>query len=570
MDQPKPRILVVDDDPDILVLLRHRLEQLGYAVSTAAHGAEALAKLAGEEPALVLLDLRLPRLSGLDVLQQIKQTAPEVTVIVMTAYASVEKAVEAMKAGAYDFLTKPLTPGHLELVIQKAFEREALQRAQHLLQAELDGKAQPIIGESPALRQVVERARRAAQSPATVLLLGESGTGKEVFARAIHAWSPRRTQPFVVVNCAALSEELIASDLFGHEKGAFTGAHQRKPGKLELAAGGTVFLDEVGELPPALQAKLLRVLQDHTFERVGGTRTLQVDIRVIAATNRDLPRAVAAGTFREDLFFRLHVIPLTLPPLRERREDIPRLAESFVQKHSLKLKRLGMRLAPEALECLRLYDWPGNVRELENVIERAVVLSSGALIQPEDLALPAPENSQPLSGAARYQIRLEAVEQESFAVETAQNKTVSRPDSWTGEPDAAILRSMETRVPRRQRVGRESPPDARLRLATTRLAEAERERLWAIVAAHDAGLSIRQIAAATGLSRSRIHQLLQDDDARELRAWLPHRLDRELAADVQPDTEHPAFDSVLQARGADEVEVLRWCMDWLAQLKRGG
>jgi DNA-binding NtrC family response regulator len=412
MDQPKPRILVVDDDRDLLELLRHRLEQLGYAVSTATHGAEALAKLASEEPVLALLDLRLPRLSGLDVLHQIKHTAPEVTVIVMTAYASVERAVEAMKAGAYDFLTKPLTPGHLELVVQKAVEREALQRAQHLLQTELDEKAQPIIGDSPTLRQAVERARRAAQSPTTILLLGESGTGKEVFARAIHVWSPRRTQPFVVVNCAALSEELIASDLFGHERGAFTGALQRKPGKLELAAGGTVFLDEIGELPPALQAKLLRVLQDHTFERVGGTRTLQVDIRVIAATHRDLARAVAAGTFREDLFFRLHVIPLLLPPLRERREDIPRLAEFFVQKHRLKLKRPGMRLAPEVLECLQLYDWPGNVREMENVIERAVVLSSGALIQPEDLALPAPKNSQALAGAARYQMRLEAAERD--------------------------------------------------------------------------------------------------------------------------------------------------------------
>src|SRR5882724_3945823 len=341
MEQLRPHILVVDDDLDFLTLLRLRLEQLGYAVRTAATGLEALGTLASDQPALVLLDLRLPRLSGLDVLTQLKQTAPDLTVIVMTAYGTVEKAVEAMKAGAADFLTKPLTPGHLELVVQKALERQALERAQHLLQAELDGKAQPLIGESPALRPVLGQARRAASSAATVLLLGESGTGKEVFARTIHAWSPRRAQPFVVVNCAALSDELIASDLFGHEKGAFTGAHQRKLGKLELAAGGTVFLDEVGELPPALQAKLLRVLQDHAFERVGGTRTLQVDIRIIAATNRDLPRAVRGGTFREDLFFRLHVIPLTLPPLRERLEDLPRLAEFFVQQHGRALQAAG-------------------------------------------------------------------------------------------------------------------------------------------------------------------------------------------------------------------------------------
>jgi DNA-binding NtrC family response regulator len=412
MDQPKPRILVVDDDPDILVLLQYRLEQLGYAVRTATHGLEALAKLASEQPALILLDLRLPRLSGLDVLQQIKLAAPEVTVIVMTAYASVEKAVEAMKAGAFDFLTKPLTPGHLELVVHKAFERQALERAQHLLQAELDDRTQPIIGHSPVLRQAMERARRAAQSPATVLLLGESGTGKEVFARAIHAWSPRRTQPFVVINCAALSHELIASDLFGHEKGAFTGAHQRKPGKLELADGGTAFFDEIGELPAALQSKLLRVLQEHTFERVGGTRTLQVDIRVIAATNRDLPSAVTAGTFREDLFFRLHVIPLTLPPLRERPEDIPQLAEFFVQKRRTALQRPGMCLAPEALELLQQYDWPGNVRELENVIERAMVFSNGEVIQPEDLVLPALRGTPSTAGVPQYQMRLETVEQE--------------------------------------------------------------------------------------------------------------------------------------------------------------
>ena len=402
---------MIDDDPDILDLLRHRLAQLGYVVRTATHGMEALGALASDQPALVLLDLRLPRLSGLEVLKRIKQTAPEVTVIVMTAYATVERAVEAMREGAYDFLTKPLTPGHLELVVQKAFEREALQRAQHLLQEELEGKAHSILGESPAIRQAIEFARRAAQSSATVLLLGESGTGKEVFARAIHAWSPRRTQPFVVVDCAALSEELIASDLFGHEKGAFTGAHQQKRGKLELAAGGTVFLDEVGELPPALQVKLLRVLQEHAFERVGGTRTLQVDLRVVAATNRDLPRAVGAGAFREDLFFRLHVIPLTLPPLRERRADIPLLAASFLQRHGVKRGRPGTRFAPAALAQLEAYDWPGNVRELENVIERAVVLSPHEEIQPEELAVPAFERPSPTPSASRYERQLEAAEQ---------------------------------------------------------------------------------------------------------------------------------------------------------------
>ena len=228
-----------------------------------------------------------------------------------------------------------------------------------------------------------------------MLLLGESGTGKEVFARAMHAWSPRRARPFVVVNCAALPEELVESELFGHEKGAFTGAHQRRPGKLELADGGTVFLDEIGEMPPTLQAKLLRVLQDHAFERVGGTGTIQVDVRVIAATNRDLGRAVQEGRFREDLFFRLNVIPITLPPLRERREDVPLLAEFFLKKLAEDLERPGVSLSPEAREALLHLDWPGNVRELHNVLERAVVLSSGDVIEPEDLEVLAPATPSP-------------------------------------------------------------------------------------------------------------------------------------------------------------------------------
>ena len=341
--------------------------------------------------------------------------SPELTVIIMTAYATVERAVEAMKEGAVDFLTKPLTPGHLELVVQKAFERQALERAHSLLQEESDRKAQEmILGESPAIRQAIERTRRAAQSQATVLLLGESGTGKEVFARAIHGWSPRRMHPFVVVNCAALSEELMASELFGHEKGAFTGAHQRKQGKLELAAGGTAFLDEIGEMRPALQSKLLRVLQEHAFERVGGTRIIEVDVRVIAATNRDLPQAIKAGAFREDLFFRLNVIPITLPPLRERKEDIPRLATFFLQKYSLETKKPGMRFVPEALEALATHDWPGNVRELENIVERAVVLSSGAEIQPEELVLPAGGLSLAAGEGSPYQSRLEVAEKEVF------------------------------------------------------------------------------------------------------------------------------------------------------------
>jgi DNA-binding NtrC family response regulator len=403
---------VVDDDPDVLRLLRYRLEQLDFGVSTAVDGTEALQKIEADSAALVLVDLRLPGMSGLDVLKAVKQISPDTIVVVMTAYATVEKAVEAMREGAYDFLTKPLTPGHLELVLQKAFERQALQRSQRLLQEELDWKTQPIVGEAPPIRRAIELAHRAAQSSSTVLLLGESGTGKEVFARAIHAWSPRRTQPCVVVNCAALSEELVASELFGHERGAFTGAHQRKQGKLELAAGGTVFLDEIAEMPPALQAKLLRVLQDHCFERVGGSQAIHADIRIISATNRDLDQAIEESTFREDLFFRLNVIPVTLPPLRERKEDIPRLAEVFISRHCRDLKKPVMRLTSQALELLKDYDWPGNIRELGNVIERAVVLSAGDQIARDDVTLPSRRARS--EGSEGYQTRIDLAEKDSL------------------------------------------------------------------------------------------------------------------------------------------------------------
>jgi DNA-binding NtrC family response regulator len=290
-----------------------------------------------------------------------------------------------MKKGAYDFVTKPLDPQHFAIVLAKALERQALRDANALLSSELGDRYAAIVGDSSQMAEVLDVVRRAAPSGATMLLLGESGTGKEVVARAIHRWSDRRDQPFVVVNCVALSEELLESELFGHEKGAFTGAHQQKRGKLEVAHRGTVFLDEIGDIRPALQAKLLRVLQDQTFERVGGTRPIRTDVRFVAATNRDLRAAVRDGLFRLDLFYRLNVLSVTLPPLRERAGDVPALAQHFLERYRRELKRDQLGLTPEALTCLRRYAWPGNVRELENVIERAAVLADGPDVTPRDL-----------------------------------------------------------------------------------------------------------------------------------------------------------------------------------------
>jgi len=295
--------------------------------------------------------------------------------------------VEAMRAGAYDFLPKPLDPAHLEVVINKALERESLREENRLLHGELDSLERPLVGESPAIQEVVRTAQQAAASNATILLRGESGTGKEILARAIHRWSPRRNSPLVTVNCVALSEDLLESELFGHEKGAFTGAHQRKRGKIELANGGTLFLDEIGDIRPLLQAKLLRLLQEQEFERVGGTRPIRVDVRFVAATNTDLERAMKEGRFRQDLYYRLNVVSLTLPPLRERRGDVEPLARHFVEKYSAELKRPPKAILPEAMAILAGHRWPGNVRELENAIERAVVLSAGPAIGPWDLPI---------------------------------------------------------------------------------------------------------------------------------------------------------------------------------------
>ncbi|MGH9870568.1 MAG: sigma-54-dependent transcriptional regulator [Candidatus Polarisedimenticolia bacterium] len=379
------RILIADDDPDIREVLSDRLMAEGFAVQTAGDGAEALAMVRADPPDVLLLDLMMPKIGGMEVLDTLRNEGLDVTALVITAAGTVARAVEAMKKGAYDFLTKPFDPQQVLLTVRKALEREGLRRTNRLLVSQLREKEPSLLSSSPMMMAVLQTARRAAESRATVLILGESGTGKEVLSRSIHLWGERRDRPFVAVNCVALSEELLESELFGHEKGAFTGAVQRKSGKFEVADGGTLFLDEIAELRSDLQAKLLRVLQERRFERVGGTRPIDVDIRVMAATNRDLAKEMTGGRFREDLFFRLNVISITMPPLRERREDIPLLQHHFLGMFASETKRRVTGISPEAAACLKRYDWPGNVRELQNTIERAVVLGQDELIVPDDL-----------------------------------------------------------------------------------------------------------------------------------------------------------------------------------------
>lgn len=385
----KAKILIVDDDPDIAMMLEDRLQGCGYHTVTAQDGVQALDLVGQETPNLMLLDLDMPRLTGLEVLKRLPQFRPsdDLPVIVMTAHGSIESAVEAMKDGAYDFLTKPLDKDHLLLVIHKALERDSLKRQVACLKSEVDSRYASIIGTGPSIRAVMESAQRAANSDVGVLLLGESGTGKELFARSIHQWSPRHASPLVVINCVALTETLLENELFGHERGAFTGADRQQKGKLEMADGGTVFLDEIGDMPLALQAKLLRVLQDREFHRVGGTRQVSVNIRIIAATNKDLKQAVRTGQFREDLYFRLNVITLTLPPLRQRPDDLPALARFFLNRHAKEAKRPGMLFSREAMDAMARYSWPGNIRELDNVIARAVILSPTEIIGQDLLAL---------------------------------------------------------------------------------------------------------------------------------------------------------------------------------------
>jgi DNA-binding NtrC family response regulator len=378
-------VLVVDDDPDIREVLRDRLESLGYRVLAAASGREGLELLERQNPQLVLLDVEMPDRNGLEVLREIRQREHDITVVMITAYGTIERAVQAMKEGAYEFIPKPFEADHIALIVAKALERESLKREVEILAGEVDERHRMIVGQSPLINRALEIARKAAASRSTILLLGESGTGKEVFARAIHHWSDRKAKPFIPINCVGLSKELLESELFGHEKGAFTGALQLKKGKMELAHGGTVFLDEVGDISTELQTKLLRFLQEREFERVGGTKPIAVDVRIIAATNRDLDGAVRSGVFREDLYYRLAVVLLALPPLRERKEDILGLANYFLGRFALETKKSFTGVTQGALAKLLAYHWPGNVRELANVIESAVVLGQGPELAPHDL-----------------------------------------------------------------------------------------------------------------------------------------------------------------------------------------
>jgi two-component system response regulator HydG len=397
---PEPaNILVADDDPGLRESLERTLAREGYRVVVASDGQAALERLQGGGIDLVLTDLKMPGLNGIELLRAAKAIAPDVDVILLTAFGTIEEAVKAMKDGAYDFLTKPVQRAQLQRVIRQALERRDLIQQNRALQQRLDALLTQgdVIGASPAFRRMMTLVEQVANSSATVLIQGESGTGKELVARAIHERSPRKQGPCVAVNCAALPETLLESELFGYEKGAFTGAAGRKEGRFELADGGTLFLDEVADLSPVTQPKILRVLQEGEFERLGGTRPIRVDVRIVTATNQDLAQMVRDKRFREDLYYRLNVITITVPPLRERREDIRVLAEHFLRVYAAKNNRRLEGFTDEALRRLEGYSWPGNVRELENVIERGVVLARASQIDLADLpeeiagATPLPE-----------------------------------------------------------------------------------------------------------------------------------------------------------------------------------
>ena len=401
-------ILVIDDKDSMREMLTASLTSEGYDVEVAGSGDVGIAKSKEKHFDVILTDLKMPDISGMEVLTQVKEHDPETAVIVMTAYGTIETAVEAMKRGAFDFLQKPFDIDHLQMLVERALENQRLVAENLLLREELAqslGFAQ-IIGASEKMVDVSRLVQKVSPSDTAVLLTGESGTGKELFARAIHSLSGRKNKPYITINCAAIPGELLENELFGSERGAFTSSHARKMGKFEIADGGTVFLDEIGDLEFSLQAKLLRVLQEHSFERLGGNKPIEVDVRVIAATNQNLQEAIGKQKFREDLFYRLSVFPIHIPPLRERQDDIVPLANHFVEKYSRRMKKGEKSLSREAIVILERYHWPGNVRELENTIERSIILTEGKKIKPEHLAirLPSSEDIRLREGAGLREV----------------------------------------------------------------------------------------------------------------------------------------------------------------------
>jgi len=381
------RILVIDDEESIRDSMSLVLRKEGYRVETAASGAEGMKLFGAEAFQVAFVDLKLPGTTGLDVLNRIKEADPETPVIIITGYASIESAVEAMKRGAFDYMTKPFTPEEVRVVTRKALETRRIVFENMSLRRELEAKAEfeLVIGKSRAITQVLDVVRRVSPTESTILITGESGTGKEIIAREIHRHSLRRNASFVVVDCGALVETLFESELFGHVKGSFTGAYETKHGRFEVADDGTIFFDEISNIGVNIQAKLLRAIQEREINRIGSSKAIKVDVRILAATNEDLADAVREGKFREDLFYRLSVVPIHLPPLRERKEDIPLLVDHFLQKYNKRTKKNIAGVSSRALKALKEYDWPGNIRELENTIERAVVLSRSDGIEMEDL-----------------------------------------------------------------------------------------------------------------------------------------------------------------------------------------
>src|SRR3954467_3544136 len=378
------RVLVVDDELSLRKVLAATLQREGYEVQVASDGEEALAALDRDGAGVVVADLVMPKMDGLSLLRKVVKSHPDVPVIVVTAHGRVDSAVEAMKAGAFDFVNKPLEHCELKAIIAKAARQSDL-NARNVVPDEPGRRFTEIVGKGQRMIELQQIIAKVADAPSTVLIQGESGTGKELVATALHEKSTRRDEPFIKINCAAIPRELVEAELFGFEKGAFTGAVQSKPGRFELADGGTLFLDEIGEIPVEMQVKLLRAIQESEFERVGGVKTTKVEVRLVAATSRDLGKEIAAARFREDLYYRLNVVPIFLPPLRERREDIPLLVEHFREKYNARLRKNVEKIEDDALTCLMAYSWPGNIRELENVLERTILFTEGPHIRLQDL-----------------------------------------------------------------------------------------------------------------------------------------------------------------------------------------